>query len=94
MPTHQQPSKALARQDCDTLKQLQQVHLQGMQKKELFKAYLQRHGVLEAVNDAMQQLFASTELPEDPLKYLGDKLLQASIASNGECETNTIQKEV
>lgn len=41
------------------------------------------HGVLEAVNSAMQALFQSKELPAEPLKFLGEALLAAASSPNG-----------
>lgn len=62
----------------DTAQQFNQVHAQGLRKKQLFKEYLSRHGVMEAVNDALQQMFSSEQLPEDPLKHLGSALIAAA----------------
>ena len=80
-----QAGQSLAPQDCGSLPSPQEtaqhfndVHAQGLRKKQLFKEYLSRHGVMEAVNGALQQLFMSHELPGDPLQYLGNALIAAA----------------
>lgn len=61
-----------------TAQHFNDVHAQGLRKKQLFKEYLSRHGVMDAVNAALQQLFMSQELPGDPVNYLGHALIAAS----------------
>jgi hypothetical protein len=43
-------------------------------RKQLFKDYLSRHQVLERFNLALEALFDCSELPEDPVPYLMEKM--------------------
>ncbi len=52
-----------AEQQQTAAAQFNQVHAQGLRKKQLFKEYLSRHRVIEEVEIALQQLFNGPELP-------------------------------
>jgi hypothetical protein len=68
-------------QASSATQQFEQPHEQGLRKKQLFKEYLSRHEVMESINMAMESLFNSSELPHDPLRFLGQALLAASNSS-------------
>jgi hypothetical protein len=66
------------KQASTATQQFEQAHELGLRKKQLFKEYLSRHEVMETINTAMEALFNSSELPHDPLQFLGQALLAAS----------------
>lgn len=66
-----------------TTKQFEQAHELGVRRKQLFKEYLSQHEVIETLNMAVESMFNSSELPHDPLKFLGQALLAASGTSKG-----------
>mmetsp|Transcript_16381 Transcript_16381/g.48817 ORF Transcript_16381/g.48817 Transcript_16381/m.48817 type:complete len:104 (-) Transcript_16381:1037-1348(-) len=43
-------------------------------RKRLFKEYLTRHQVIERVNHAIEALYESSTLPEDPFPFLVDQI--------------------
>ena len=45
-------------------------------RKELFKAYLQQHRIVDRLNRAIQELYKQGHLPEDPMEFIRSQLGQ------------------
>eukprot|EP00877_Chromochloris_zofingiensis_P004675 jgi/Chrzof1/14208/Cz08g29160.t1 len=75
-------SYALQRTSTKASKQAQEhfdtAYQNAVRKKQLFKAYLSKHQVLDTINAAMQRLFACEVLPDDPKVFIAQQLLGGS----------------
>jgi hypothetical protein len=88
-PQQQCPGYPCSYQTSTATQQFELAHEQGLRKKQLFKEYLSRHEVMETINTAMESLFNSSELPHDPLKFLGQALLAASSTSSSSSSSSS-----
>ncbi|XP_076358772.1 c-Myc-binding protein [Tachypleus tridentatus] len=60
-------------------------------KREEFKKYLEKGGVLDAITKVLVSLYEEPEKPEDALKYFKEKL---SVASPDVLEKESIEREL
>ena len=54
----------------DSESQLDGAYNKALAKKRIFKEYLARHKVIENMNAAIEQLFESPQLPNDPNDFI------------------------
>ncbi len=75
------PTKAAAPLSQEAQQAFDAAYEGALRKKQVFKAYMESHGVMEAMNAAVTALFEAPALPEDPLQFLSQQLLSASHSS-------------
>lgn len=58
--------------------QFEDAYKRALQRKQLFKEYLSRHQVMEKLNAAVEKLYESDRLPENPMDFIAQEIAPAA----------------
>ncbi|XRB04255.1 hypothetical protein NFJ02_20g42060 [Pycnococcus provasolii] len=58
---------------------------EAYERKQEYKAYLHKHGVIEALNNATVALFEESPFPENPLAYIARRISPDYVALEEKC---------